>query len=149
MTIEEKIYQDYVAAMKAKDKPKFDFLNYLRAEIKNAAITAKKDKLDDNETLMVISKQKKRLDDAKASIGMASKPEFIAEVDSQIKILDEYLPKGLTDAELAEIISQAIKDTGSSSPKDMGKVMKEVLARVGVRADSKKVSEVVRIKLAI
>jgi hypothetical protein len=141
MTIEEKIYQDYVAAMKAKDKPRFDFLNYLRAEIKNAAIAAKKNKLDDNETLTVISKQKKRLDDAKTSIGTASKPEFIQEVDSQINILNVYLPEGLTAAELSDIVAQAIKDTGSSSIKDMGKVMKEVLAKVGVRADSKKVSK--------
>ena len=148
MTVEEKIYQDYVTAMKAKDKPRFDFLNYLRAEIKNAAITAKKDKLDDNESLAVIGKQKKRLEDAKTSIWTAIKPEFIREVDSQINILNEYLPKGLTDGELADVVAQVIKDTGSSTIKDMGKVMKDVLAKVGVRADSKKVSELVRSKLA-
>lgn len=146
MTLEEKIYQDYVSAMKARDKARSDFLNFIRADIKNAAIAAKKDKLDDNEVLSVISKQKKKLEDAKEIAGSA-KEDFIKEVDFQIAILNEYLPKVLSDEELAAVVSQAISDTGAATMKDMGRVMKEVLAKVGVRAEPKKINEIVRAKL--
>lgn len=144
--LEQKIYTDYVAAMKAKDKPRIDFLSFLRADIQNAAIAAKKDTLGDQETLQVLSKQKKRLEDAKATVP-GDKTDFLNELDYQIGIVNEYLPAALNQEELNALVAQVIADTGAVTLKDMGKVMKEALARVGVRGDSKKINDIVRAKL--
>lgn len=147
-TMEENIYADYVGAMKAKNKPLVDFLSYIRSEMKNAAINAKKDKLEDKEVLAVFSKQKKRLQDTLAAIQTSNKQEAIDDVKREIALVDTYLPKGLDESELIAVIDQIIKDTGASSMKDMGKVMKEVTAKVGAKAEASKVSALVKGRLS-
>lgn len=146
--LEDKIYQDYVKALKAKDKHRTEFLSFLRAELKNQAIDLKKDKLADEEALAIISKQKKKLLDSKESVLSSNRIDFIEAIEREINILDEYLPKPLGDEELSQIVAKVVSQTGASSMKDMGKVMKEVLAQVGVRVDSKKVSGLVKEKLS-
>jgi uncharacterized protein len=147
-TMEEKIYADYISAMKTKNKPLIDFLSYIRSEMKNAAINAKKDKLEDNEVLAVFIKQKKRLQDTLAAIQSSGKQEAIDEAKREIVLVEAYLPKGMEESELIQIIDQVIKDTGAASMKDMGKVMKEVSAKVGVRAEAAKISALVKGKLS-
>ena len=144
MLLEDKIYQDYVTALKAKDKAKTGFLSFVRADLKNRAIELKKDKLDDSEVLAVLKKQQKRLQDSKESITASGRTELIQGLEQELALLAEYLPKPLADEELAKIVKDTISDLGAASMKDMGKVMKEILAKVGVRADSKKVSSLVK-----
>lgn len=147
--LEDKIYQDYVSALKAKDKPKTDFLSFIRAELKNQAIELKKDKLDDPEVLSVLKKQQKRLLEAKEITGQSQRLDFIQSLEQELRLLEEYLPKPLSNDELLKIITDVISETSASSAKDMGKVMKEVLVRVGVQADSKTVSVLVKEKLGV
>lgn len=146
--IEDKIYKDYVEALKSKDKHKAGFLSFIRAELKNVAIDLKKEKLDDDEALAVLKKQKKRLEDSKESIAKSERQDLLQNLDKELEILDQYLPKPLEESELIAIIDEVISSIGASSMKDMGRVMKEVIARVGVRADSRKVSELVKQKLS-
>ena len=145
--LEDKLYKDYVEAMKAKNRQKSDFLSFVRAELKNTAINLKKDKLDDAEVLNVIKKQKKQLEEAKETIKDGQREEARQALIKEIAILEEYLPKQLSESELTSVIEQVIKDTGAASMKDMGKVMKEVVAKVGAAADSKKISDIVKAKL--
>ena len=145
--LEDKIYQDYTQALKAKERQKIDFLSLIRADIKNQAINLKKDKLEDNETLAVLKKSQKKLQDAKESIIKSGRAELLQDLEKEIAILAEYLPKPLEDTQLLKIVTAVISELGASTMKDMGKVMKEVLARIGVRADSKKVSSLVKEKL--
>jgi uncharacterized protein YqeY len=147
MTLEEKIYKDYIEAFKARNREKADFLSFVRAELKNLAISAKKDKLEDNEALTVLQKLKKRLEEAKEAVAKADKKDFLEKTEKEITILAEYLPKALSEEELKIIVNEAVANTAASSLRDMGKVMKEVLARVGAQADSKTVSELVKQKL--
>lgn len=148
MTLEEKIYKDYVEALKAKNRSKSDFLSFIRAELKNAAIGAKKDKLDDNEAMAVLKKQKKRLEETKEIVSKSGKADIIEAATNEIAILEEYLPKQLGDKELTAIIEQITGEQGASSLKDMGRVMKEVISKVGAQADSKKISDIVKKKLS-
>ena len=148
MLLEEKIYKDYVESMKARNKEKTDFLSFLRAELKNSAIELKKDKLDDNEAFAILRKLKKRLEEAKESVALSGKTEFLEKTEKEITILNDYLPKSLEESELLAIINETISSIGASSIKDMGRVMKEVLAKVGVRADAKVVSDLVKRKLS-
>jgi len=142
--LEDKIYQDYVTALKAKDKAKTEFLSFIRADLKNQAIELRKDKLADDEALAVLKKQQKRLQDSKESFAASGRIELIQNLEKELTLLAEYLPTPLADEELAKIVKDTISKLGASSMKDMGNVMKEVLAKAGARADSKKVSNLVK-----
>ena len=146
--LEDKIYQDYTQALRAKDRQKIDFLSLIRADIKNQAIDLKKDKLDDTEVLTVLKKAQKKLQDAKEIIAKSGRDDLLQGLEKELTILTEYLPEPLDEAKIVEIVNTTISDLSASSMKDMGKVMKEILAKVGVRADSKKVSSLVKEKLS-
>jgi len=146
--LEDKIYQAYTSALKAKDRKKSEFLSFIRADIKNQAINLKKEKLEDAEVLAVLKKAQKKLQDAKENIAKSGRQDLIEDLEQELAILSEYLPKPLGEAELTEIVTTVISELEASSMKDMGKVMKEVLSRVGVRADSKAVSNLVKSKLS-
>lgn len=148
MMLTEKIYKDYIEAFKARNRDKADFLSFVRAELQNLTISAKKDKLEDSETLGVLQKLKKRLEEAKESVIKSGKNDFIEKTEKEIAILAEYLPKALSEVELTSIINEVTLSVGATSLKDMGKVMKEVLARVGAQADSKTVSDLVKKRLS-
>jgi len=120
----------------------------VRAELKNRAIELKKEKLDDSEALGVLQKQKKRLQDSKDAIIKSGRTELLKSAEKELLLLDEYLPKQLQDSELEKIVIETISEVGASSIKDMGKVMKEVLAKVGARAQPKQVSALIKSKLA-
>jgi uncharacterized protein len=145
--LEDTIYKEYFDALKSKNKDKADFLSFIRAEIKNSAITAKKDKLEDGEVLAVLKKIKKNLDEAKETFSTSTRTDLVEKAQREIAILDVYLPKSLSEAELTVIVGEAVSSLGATSIKDMGKVMKEVIGKVGVRADSKMVSDLVKKRL--
>lgn len=146
--LEDRIYKDYVDALKSKDRSRADFLSFIRAELKNASKEAKKDKLEDEQALKVLQKQKKRLEDTRESIANSGREDLIQRTAEELRILEGYLPQPLSEEELVRVIEEVISETGASSVKDMGKVMKESLSRIGARAESKKVSEVVKAKLS-
>lgn len=146
--LEDKIYQDYVEALKSRNKSKSEFLSFIRSELKNEAINLKVEKLDDAQALIVLKKQQKRLLDTKDAIVSSQRSDLLQNIEQESNILNQYLPKPLKDAELLQIVEEVISKTKASSIKDMGRVMKEVLTQVGVKADSKKVSSLVKEKLS-
>jgi hypothetical protein len=142
--LEDRIYQDYTQALKAKNRPKSDFLSLVRADLKNQAINLKKAKLEDAEVLAVLKKAQKKLKDAKESIAGSGRADLLEGLEKELVILNSYLPEPMEDTELTGIVKTVISNLKASTMKDMGKVMKEVLAKVGVRADSKQVSGLVK-----
>ena len=93
MLLEDKIYKDYVDALKARDKPRTDFLSFIRAELKNKAISLKKERLNDAEVVGVLNKQKKHLEETKDSISSSSRKELIDSVNNELAVLEKYLPQ--------------------------------------------------------
>ena len=146
--MEEQVYKDYVLALKAHDKPKTVFLSFVRAELKNAAIDLRKKHLDDHEVLAVLKKQKKRLQDSKDSMASSGRQDLLDEVERELALVQAYLPEPLSEEELTVLVEQVISELEAASMKDMGRVMKEVVSRSQGRADSKKVSELVRSRLS-
>ncbi|MBN1793953.1 MAG: GatB/YqeY domain-containing protein [Candidatus Omnitrophica bacterium] len=146
--LEEHIYQDYVNALKQKDRPKADFLSFIRGALKNRAIELKTQRLDDAETLGVLAKQKRQLQDARQSIVPSGRTDMLEKTDRELAILEGYLPRLLEEQELVAVIEEAIAQLGASSMKDMGRVMKEVLGRVGVSAEAQTVSALVKKRLS-
>jgi uncharacterized protein YqeY len=145
--LEDTIYHDYVTALKSRDKPKADFLSLIRAEIKNAALELKITKLSDEQTMQVLKKQLKRLQDARQTIAASGRHEHVQSLEGEISLLAAYLPQPVSDEALLAIVTSVIQTSGATSIKDMGKVMKEVLAQVGLQADAKTVSDLVKRKL--
>jgi uncharacterized protein len=146
--LEEKILEDYKLAMKAKDTLKSSVLSFLRAQILNAAISKKKDKLDDMEALAVIKKQVQAHQESIEQFKKGNREDLVQKEERELEVLKLYLPPPLPEEEIQKIIDEVVLSTGAQGLKEMGKVMKEVNARTGPAADGKLVSELVRKKLS-
>ncbi len=146
--LEETIFNDYKVAMKAKDTHKVAVLSFLRAEVMNVAIAKKKAKLDDNEIIGVVRKQIKARQDSIEQFKKGNRLDLADKESKELEILKSYLPKELPREEINKIIEEAISSTQAASLKDMGKVMKEVTAKVAGQADSKVVSDLVKDQLS-
>jgi uncharacterized protein YqeY len=145
--LEEKILQDYKDAMKARDSLKSSVLNFLRAEVINVAIAKKKNKLEDEEVRIVIRKQIKARQDSITQFSQGNRPDLADKESKEMEILKGYLPPELPEGELKKIIEEAVVTCAAQGLKDMGKVMKEVNAKVAGGADGKRVSDLVKARL--
>jgi len=148
MTLEEKIFNDYKQAMKDSDKVASSALNFLRANLKNAAISLKKDALGDAAVISVIKKMVKQRQDSIEQFGKGGREDLVAKEAGELAILKAYLPAEISLEQLKQIIEEVVSETQASSLKDMGKVMKEVIERTASRADAKTVSGLVRERLS-
>ncbi len=146
--LEEKILNDYKDAMKAKDSLKSAVLSFLRAEMINVATSKKKNLLEDTEVVAVIKKQIKQRQDSIEQFTKGNRMEMAEKEKNEAAILKNYLPPELSPEEINTIIEEALVSTGACGIKDMGKVMKEVTARIAGQADSKTVSDLVRARLS-
>jgi uncharacterized protein YqeY len=147
--LEDKILNDYKEAMKARDSLKSSVLNFLRADMMNAAIAKKKAKLDDNEVVAVIKKQIKQRQDSIEQFTKGNRPEMAEKEGKEAEILKTYLPPELSEEGIKKIIEETVAATGAQGLKDMGKVMKEVTVKIAGQADGKLVSDLVKARLGV
>ncbi len=126
------------SAMKAGEKERVGALRLVLSELQKAA----KDGSDDE--LAVLRRERKRRLEAAAQFRDGGRPELAETEESEAKLIAGYLPAELGDSELDAIVAAAISDTGAAGQSDMGRVMKEVMARTGGRADGKRASARVR-----
>lgn len=145
--LEEKILNDYKEAMKNRDTIKSSVLNFLRAELINVAIAKKKKKLEDNEIITVIKKQIKERKDSIEQFKKGNRQDLADKETKEYEILKVYLPKELPVDEIKPIIEEVISSTAATGIKDMGRVMKEVVAKIAGQADGKLVSDLVKERL--
>jgi uncharacterized protein len=145
--LEQKILKDYQEAMKSRDAIKSTLLSCVRAEISNAALKEKKDKLDDDGIIAVIRKQIKQHQDSIEQFKKGGRADLADKETKELEVLNSYLPPQLSADEIKKIIEEVVAATGATGLKEMGKVMKEALAKIGSGGDSKLVSDLVREKL--
>ncbi|MFC1804484.1 GatB/YqeY domain-containing protein [Candidatus Omnitrophota bacterium] len=145
--LEEKIFSDYKEAMKSKDALKSSALSFLRAELNNVATAKKKKGLDDKEVVLVIRKQVKARQDSIEQFKKGNRQDLVDKEARELEILKAYLPAELPPEKIKEIIEEVITALGAIDLKDMGKVMKEVNAKVAGEADGKIVSALVKERL--
>ena len=129
-------------AMKAGEKDRVGALRLVLSELQKAA----KDGGDDE--LAVLRRERKRRLEAASQFREGGRPELADTEESEAKLIEGYLPAELDDAQLDELISAAIAETGAATPADMGRVIQAVMARAGGRADGKRASARVREALA-
>ena len=142
--LEEKILNDYKDAMKARNSLKSSVLSFLRADMINAAVAKKKKTLDDSEVISVIKKQIKQRQDSIEQFTKGNRPDMADKEIKELEILKTYLPPELSNDEIKKIIEEAVITASAKDMKDMGKVMKEVNAKIAGQADGKLVSDLVR-----
>jgi uncharacterized protein YqeY len=143
----EKLQQEMRAAMKSGDKLKVGVLRMTLSELKNASI-AKIGELDEGEILAVLQKAVKKREEAAEAFRAGGRAEQAAKEEAEAEILRAYLPSMLTEEELERAIDEVIAETGASGRKDIGTVMKAIMARHRGRVDGKEVQGIVASKLA-
>ena len=126
------------AAMKAGEKARLGALRLVLSELQKAA------KDGDGDELAVLRRERKRRLEAASLFRDGGRPELADQEESEAELISSYLPAELDDDELDAIVAQAIAQTGASSAKDMGAVMKAVMASSGGRAEGKRASARVR-----
>ena len=147
--MEETLTKDLTAAMKARDAARTSVLRMAKAALKNREIE-KGETLDDAEVVKTLQGLVKQREDSAEQYDKAARPELAAKERAEIEVLKGYLPEGASEAEIDAAVAKAVEDTGATSPKDMGKVMKAAmaaLAATGKAVDGKQVSALVRKKL--
>lgn len=144
----EKIFNDYKQAMKDKDAIRSSTLSFLRAELANLLIEKRKKNLDDTEVISAIKKQIKQHQDSIEQFKKGNRQDLVDKETRELEILKSYLPQELSTEEVKKIIEESVKEAQAAGPKDMGKVMKVVLARIAGRADGKLLSDLVKARLS-
>ncbi len=134
MTLKAQITEDMKIAMKAGDKDRLKVIRLIIAAVKQIEID-KKIELDDTAVLSVLDKMVKQRRDSISQFTEGNRQD-LADIElAEINVLDTYLPEQLGEAELNDIIEQAISDSGAETIRDMGKVMGQVKAKAAGRAD--------------
>lgn len=146
MTIQDRLQEAMKDAMRAKDSLRLSTIRMARTALKNAEIEARHE-LDDTAVIKVLSSLVKQRREAAESY-KDLRPELAEKEEQELLVLQEFLPPQLSDSELILIISNAIRDCGASSMRDMGVVMKKVTLETSGRADGRLVSELVRKQLS-
>jgi uncharacterized protein YqeY len=144
MSLNERIGAEMTAAMKARDAPRLSVLRMLKAAVMNKGIEKGRD-LDDAEVLLVVSSLVKQRKDSVEQFQKAGRTDLVDKETGEIAVLQEYLPPAASQEDIDAAVAAAIAETGATSAKDMGKVMKAVMPKLaGKNADGRAVNEAVR-----
>ena len=149
MSLKDKLTADMKDAMKAREagKLRLSVIRLVRGAIRQQEIDGQKE-LSDEDVLGVISKEVKQRRDSIEDFKKGGRDDLVAEAEAEIAVLMEYLPQQLSEDEVRSLVKEAIAASGATSPKDMGKVMKELMPKVKGRADGKLVNGIVKELLA-
>ena len=147
MKLRDRINQDLTSAMKARDADSLRVLRMMKTAVKNKEIEVRGE-LDDPQVVEVLSALVKQRRDSIEQFSRGGRPELAAQEAAEIKVIEGYLPATAGEEEIAAVVEEVIRATGASSPKDMGKVMKECMLRFsGKPVDGKQVSALVKQRL--
>jgi uncharacterized protein len=134
VTVADQLKTDLTAAMKAGEKDRVGALRMILSELQKDAKEGAADEV------ALLRRERKRRLDAATQFRDAGRDELAAQEEGEAELIAGYLPKELSDEEIDAIVASAVSETGASSPKDMGQVMKAAMATVAGRADGKRVS---------
>ena len=148
MTLKEQITADMIAAMKAKDPARTSTLRMLKAAITNREKESSAE-VTDEEVLKILRTQVKQRRDSVEQYEKGGRQDLAAKEQAEIGVIEGYLPQAASQDQIDQAVAAAIAETGASSIKDMGAVMKAAMAQLaGKNADGKAVSETVKRKLS-
>ncbi|MNJ93448.1 Yqey-like protein [compost metagenome] len=147
MEIRDQIMADVKAAMIAKETLKLGALRMLQAAIKNREIELRPEAITKDEVMSVVKKLVKQRKESIDQFKTAGRQDLVDQEEAELKVLEVYLPAQMGREQVEAIVTEVIAALGAKTVKDMGPVMKEVIARSGGAADNKTVSEIIKTKL--
>jgi uncharacterized protein len=147
MPLRDRIQDDMKAAMKARETQRLSAIRLLLAAVKQREVDERKD-LSDAEVVSVIEKMMKQRRDSIAQYESANRKDLADAEAFELNLLAGYLPKQLSEREIADAVEAAVAQTGARTAADMGKVMGVLKPKLAGRADMGKVSSLVKAKLA-
>ncbi len=148
MGLRESISNDMKEAMKAKDAAKLSALRMVQSAFKNREIELRPEPINEEELQVVLKKLVKQRKESIEQYTAANRQDLVDAETAELKLLETYLPAQMSREKVEEIVSKVIADTGAKSPKDMGAVIKEAIARSGGAADNKTISEIAKARLS-
>jgi uncharacterized protein YqeY len=146
-TLKERLAAEMRAAMKAQEKVRLGALRLLTASVKNREVELRHE-LSDEEFVEVALREVKRRKEAAEAYEKVGRQDRVDLEREEQRVLEAYVPAGLSEDEVDALIEDAIATTGASGPGDLGKVMGQVMAKAKGRADGKAVQEKVRARLS-
>jgi len=146
-SLTQRIQEDMKSAMRAKEKQRLGVIRLIRAAIKQREID-EQISLDDAQVIVVLDKMIKQRRDSLAQYEKANRQDLADQEAFEIKVIQEYLPQPLTEAELALLIETALKEIDATSIKDLGKIMGWLKPKVQGRADMKTLSATLKQRLS-
>ena len=141
--LKEKLLNDLKNSMKEKNVVRKNVIQMIRAAI----LQEEKDKqieVTDEQIIEIIAKESKKRKDALADYKKSGREDLINQIEEEIAIIAEYLPKQLSKEEITIIVKEVIKEVGATSMKDMGKVMKLAKEKIGAQSDGRTINEIVK-----
>lgn len=158
MSMKTKLMDDLKASMKSGEKLKLSVIRSIQSTLKNREIddrvkpvdpkdTRTQDQKDDESVMSVIKSLVKQRKDSIEQFKAGGRQDLVDQKMSELAVLESYLPQQMERAEVEAIVAEAVQSSGAKGPKDMGAVMKLVIAKTQGRADGKLVSELVKARL--
>jgi uncharacterized protein YqeY len=147
MSLEERLVEEMKQAMKSNDKLRLSTLRMIRSALKNKEIELRK-KLEDEDIVKVIQGMARKGEESVEQFQIGGRMDLVEKEKREIEILKSFLPQPLRQEEILEIIDQSIQETQASSLKDIGKVMKSVIPKIGGKADGKLINQLVKERLS-
>lgn len=148
MTLIEQLSGDMKQAMKNKDKESLSVIRMVKASLQNESIKLGNKKLSEDEELTILSRELKQRKDSLQEFKEAGRGDLVEKLETEINILQEYMPQQLTDDELEEIVQFTILEVSATSRKDMGKVMSAIMPKVKGKADGARINRLVQNNLS-
>jgi uncharacterized protein YqeY len=145
--LSERIDEDLKVAARAKDALRLSTIRMLKSQMKYREIE-KGGALDDADVVAVISSMIKQRKDSASQFTAGGRPELAQKENAEIVLLEAYLPRQLTDEELAALVRESVAAAGAQGPKDMGAVMRVLMPKIAGRAEGKRVSDAVKSALS-
>ena len=148
MTLQERLTEDFKAAMKAHDEVKKNTLSFARAAIKQVEVDTRKE-VEDGDVLAILKKQVKMRKDALADFEKAGRTDLLDSYKAEIAILEEYLPEQMSEDDIRKLVQETAAEVGVEGGKqNMGKLMKSVMPKVKGLADGNTVRKIIEEFLA-
>jgi uncharacterized protein YqeY len=147
MTITDRIQADTAAATKSQDRPRVATLRLLVDALQKEAKVARAE-LDEQREIAVLKRERKRRAEAADAFRKGGRADAAAAEEAEAAIIDTYLPEQISEDDLRKLVEEALAETGAQSPRDIGKVMPVVMGKAAGRADGRRVSELVKERLA-
>ncbi len=147
MSIKNRLKDDMIAAMKAKEKERLECIRFVQAAIKKVEVDTRKD-LDDAAVTGILANLVKQRKDSIDQFKKGGREDLVAKEEAELKILQSYMPAQMDASELESLVTAAIAETGAKGMKDMGGVIKAVMAKAAGRAEGSAISEMVKRKLS-